>query len=80
MRTWHNLFYRTDIVEYIEKEMYGVMEYPPGVKIGDVRNGNWLATMMSPEDVDDYIMWCDMYCDKVIWNLLTRRPDQDEWK
>ena len=79
MRVWHNFYPIGDIVEYIEDKMYGVIEYPKGIKSGDIDNGRWLATMWTPEDVRAYIDWCDMVCDKEIWNRITKVDDQDEW-
>jgi hypothetical protein len=77
MRIWHNFYPVGDIVEYIPKSMYGVVEYPEGMA-QELGNHRWLATMMSEQDVDDYLDWCWRECDRLIWNL-TRKPGEKEW-
>lgn len=79
MRVWHNFSPVGDIVEYIPGKMYGVVEYPKGEEKVLGENHRWLATMLSKEDVEAYLTWCDFYCDKIIYNAWTRKDDQDEW-
>lgn len=79
VRIWHNHYPIGDIVEYIPGKMYGVMEYPKGVERGDTENGRWLATMMTYDDVNDYLDWCFRECDRLIYNAWTKKPDEKEW-
>jgi hypothetical protein len=76
MRVWHNFYPVGDIVEYVPKRMYGVVEYEGEPVLG---NHKWLATMLSYEDVIAYVNWCDFECDRIIWNAFTRKPGQKEW-
>ena len=78
MRVWHNFYPVGDIVEYITGKMYGVVEYPKGVE-RELGNHRWLATMMSAQDVEDYLNWCDLYCDKIIYNAWTKKDDDQDW-
>lgn len=76
---WHNLPPVGDIVEYVPNYLYGVMDYPLNIKDGDTENGRWLATMMSPADVDAYLDWCWRECDRLIYNKWTKKPEDKEW-
>jgi len=79
VRVWHNFYPVGDIVEYVPGKMYGVMEYPKGVRKGDTENGRWLATMMTYEDVNVYLDWCFKECDRLIYNAWTKKPEAKEW-
>ncbi len=68
-----------DVIEYIPKKMYGVKLYAEGEK-KSLDGGRWIATMMTYSEVMEYIDWCDLYCDKIIYNNWTKKPDADEWK
>jgi hypothetical protein len=79
MRVWHNIGCGLDAIEYIEGKMYGVVYYTKG-KEKVLGNHKWLATMMTRQGIEEYIEWCDLVCDKLIYNIIVRRDDQDEWK
>jgi len=76
---WHNLSATLDIVEYIKDNAYGVVGYGDGVQQGDVPNATWYATMMSMEDVREYIDWCHYVCDREIYNRIQKKIGDKDW-
>lgn len=78
MRIWHNISWGLDVVEYIPKKMYGVITYKEGME-KELGNHRWLATMMGHQAVEEYIEWCDLYCDKIIYNAWTKKDGDNEW-
>lgn len=78
MRVWHNFYPIGDIVEYIPKKMYGVIEYKKGLP-EELGNHKWLATMMTQEDALAYVDWCHEVCDKEIYNRITKKPGDKDW-
>lgn len=79
MRIWHNHQPVGDIVEYIDGKMFGVVTYPEGEKRELGKNHRWLATMMTEEDVHEYLDWCWRECDRVIYNAWVKKPEDKEW-
>ncbi len=77
MRVWHNLSYDLDIIECIENMAYGVREYP--IKKDEPDSGRWFAKWMSLDEIQDYIDWCDMYCNKVTYNAWLKKDTDDDW-
>jgi hypothetical protein len=78
MRIWHNFYPVGDIVQYMD-DMYGVMHYPGEIDNHDIKNGKWLYTMLSHEDVQVYLDWCWRECDRLIYNAFERKPGDKEW-
>jgi len=78
MRIWHNIGCEMDVVEYIEGRMYGIISYKEGMP-RVLENRTWLATMWDYDEVMGFVDWCDMRCDKEIYNRITKKDSDNEW-
>ena len=70
MKTWHNLIWGIDIQEngglfYVKVWVRGFSEPDYGYWYHD-----WM--FVNREQVFEYVDWCEMYCDRVVHDLLVK--------
>jgi hypothetical protein len=67
-----------DVVEYVPGIIFGIISYREGDDF-TVANRIWLATLWSYEDVSGFIEWCDMECDREIYNRISKTDGDEDW-
>ena len=77
MRVWHNICTELDVVEYMVDVLYGIVDYKGEKVLG---NHRLLSPLISSKDILEYIDWCDMICDKEIYNRITKNDKDEDWK
>ena len=78
MIIWHNISGTLDAVEYMEGTYYGVVDYKEGME-RELGNHRWLATGFTHDELMEFIDWCDLICDKEIYNRITKRDEDNKW-